>query len=272
LALFLGKDVVAVRKIVRIDEEKCNGCGQCIVNCPEGALQIVDGKARVVKESYCDGLGACIGTCPLDAITIEEREAEAFDEAAVKRHMAEAEEQREALPTVGGTGMMPVARGCPGSAVRQMDGWHRHDASGTPGAGSAGLGSPSQLAHWPVQLTLVPPNAPFFHNADLLLVADCVPLAMADFHARFLRGRAVAVGCPKLDDPQAYVGKLAEIFRQSSPRSLTIVHMEVPCCTGLCRIAQMAMEAARREVPVREVTVSVDGRVVADREWERVTK
>lgn len=247
---------MAVRKIVRIDEEKCDGCGQCIVNCPEGALKIVDGKARVVKESYCDGLGACIGTCPVDAITIEEREAEAFDEAAVKRHMAEAEEKRAACPT--------VQHGCPGSAVRQME--------RASGIGSAGSGSPSQLAHWPVQLTLVPPNAPFFKNADLLLVADCAPFAMADFHARFLRGRALAVGCPKLDDPQAYVDKLGAILKQSSPRSLTIVHMEVPCCTGLCRIAQMAMEHAPREIPVREVTVSVDGRVIADREWERATK
>ena len=256
MALFAGEDVVAVRKIVRIDEEKCNGCGQCIVNCPEGALEIVDGKARVVKESYCDGLGACMGTCPLDAIIIEEREAEAFDEAAVKRHMAEAEQERETLPT--------LECGCPGSAVRQME--------CASGSGSAGAGSPSQLAHWPVQLTLVPPNAPFFKNADLLLVADCVPFAMADFHARFLRGRAVAVGCPKLDDPEAYVRKLGEILKQSSPRSLTIIHMEVPCCTGLCRIAKMAMEASRRDIPVREITVSVDGRVVADREWEMVTR
>jgi len=241
---------MAVREIVKIDEEKCDGCGQCIVDCPEGALQIVDGKARVVKESYCDGLGACVGACPLGALTIEEREAEPFDEEAVKEHMADAQKQ-------GQTAVPPPECGCPGSAVRQL-------ACASP-TGPASSAVPSQLANWPVQLTLVPPNAPFFQDADLLLVADCVPFAMADFHARFLRGRPIVVGCPKLDDAQSYVGKLRDMFAQSSIRSLTIIHMEVPCCTGLCQIAKIAMEATRRDIPVREVTISVDGHVTAER-------
>ena len=242
---------MTVRKIVRIDDQKCDGCGQCIVDCPEGALEIVDGKARVVKESYCDGLGACVGACPLDAITIDQREAEAFDEVAVKKRMAEATSRQTAASA--------SQRGCPGSAARQMN--------RLPGGSPAATGAPSQLSHWPIQLTLVPPNAPFLKHADLLLVADCVPFAMADFHARFLRGRPVVVGCPKLDDPQSYVGKLGEILKQSCPRSLTILHVEVPCCTGLCSIAKTAMDASGQAVPVKEVTVGVDGGVIAEHDW-----
>ena len=248
LAVLLREDVMAIRKIVTIDEDKCDGCGQCIVNCAEGALAIIDGKARVVKDSYCDGLGACLGTCPQDAITIEEREADPFDKEAVNRYLAEAETRQPVLPA--------LECGCPGSAVRELE--------RAPGSDPALTGCPSQLSHWPVQLTLVPPGAPFLQNADLLLVADCVPFAMADFHGRFLRGRSVVVGCPKLDDPQSYVDKLTGILEQSTLRSLTIIHMEVPCCTGLCRIAKMAVEAAGRDIPVEEVTVSVDGHVVGE--------
>jgi len=191
---------MAVRKIVKIDESKCDGCGQCIIGCAEGALAIIDGKARVVKDSYCDGLGACLGTCPQDAITVEEREAEPFDEEAVDRHLAEAKTQPPVLSV--------LECGCPGSAVRQLE--------RAPASEPAATDCPSQLGHWPVQLALVPPGAPFLQNADLLLAADCVPFAMADFHARFLHGRSVVVGCPKLDDPQKYVEKLADILDQSS--------------------------------------------------------
>jgi len=239
---------MAVRNIVRIDQSKCDGCGQCIVDCPEGAIEIVDGKARVVKESYCDGLGACLGACPQGAISIEQREAAAFDPEAVKKHMAEREQRQAVLPI--------LECGCPGSAVRQME-------TVSP-SGSDSTASPSQLSHWPVQLALVPPEAPFLQNADLLLVADCVPFAVADFHTRFLRGCSVVVGCPKLDDPQSHVDKLASILGQSSVRSLTVVHMEVPCCTGLCRIAKTAVEASGREIPIREVMVSVDGRTLGE--------
>jgi len=245
-----GGGASTVRKIVRIDEEKCDGCGQCIINCPEGALQIVDGKARLVKESYCDGLGACLNECPLGAITIEERAADVFDEEAVKEHMAvSVKKVTEAIR----------ADGCPGAAMRQM----------TPKRGSVASGeTPSQLTHWPVQLTLVPPNAPFLKEADLLLVADCVPFALADFHRRFLAGgRPVVVGCPKLDDVDPYVGKLRDIFATASLRSLTIAHMEVPCCGGLCRIVERAMEGDAKIPPVKEVTVGIDGKVIAERQW-----
>lgn len=243
---------MAVRKIVRIDEEKCNGCGQCILDCPEDALRIVDGKARVIRESYCDGLGACLGVCPVDAITIDEREAEPFDEEAVKAQMAKSGKPQPAIPL--------LQPGCPGAAARSLE----RGAEDSPPPS----GAPSQLSHWPVQLSLVPPAAPYLREADLLLVADCVPFAMADFHARLLRGRPIVVGCPKLDDPSRHVEKLADIIRQSSIRSLSIVRMEVPCCGGLCHIAKAAMQACGRTVPVREVTISVDGRLISEQEWQ----
>ena len=240
-----------VRTIIKIDEDKCNGCGDCIVDCPEGALQLVDGKARLVKESYCDGLGVCIGKCPVGAITIEEREADAFDEEAVNKHMA-------------GIGMAEHghhqhAGACPGAAMRQM----------APASFEAPVGpTPSQLSHWPVQLALVPPGAPFLQDADVLLVADCVPFALADFHQRFLDGgRPVLVACPKLDDTGPYVEKLKLMSETSSMHSLTMVHMEVPCCSGLCHVVRTAMQAGGRALPVTEVTVGIDGKVIAERQW-----
>ena len=245
-----GGGTLTMRKIVKIDEEKCDGCGQCIVNCPEGALQIVDGKARLIRESYCDGLGACLNECPLGAITIEERASDAFDEEAVSEHMAaSAQKASEAVH----------ATYCPGAAMRQM----------TPGPGREASGeTPSQLTHWPVQLTLVRANAPFLKGADLLLVADCVPFALGDFHQRFLAGgHPVVVGCPKLDDVNPHVEKLRDIFARASLRSLTIVHMEVPCCGGLCRIVERAMEGGAEIPPVKEVTVGTDGKVIVERQW-----
>lgn len=250
------------RKIVKIDESKCTGCGQCVPNCAEGAIQIINGKAKLVSDIYCDGLGNCLGTCPEDAITIEEREAPAFDEAAVHKHL-EAQKRPEP-PASGcpGTRMRQSLRpelasfsGCPGTALRQMKGGQ------SPSHAPRAEGRPSQLSHWPVQLKLVPPNAPFFQDADLLLAADCVPFALADFHERFLRGRAVVVGCPKLDDPAYYRDKLAEILRQSSVRSLTVLHMEVPCCFGFVHVAQSALKASGKDIPLRDVTVTLDGRI-----------
>ena len=238
---------MTVRKIVKIDEDLCNGCGECIVNCPEGALRIIDGKARLVKESYCDGLGACLGECPEGAITLEEREADQFDEEAVSAHMAAAKDKEAPLPC-----------GCPGSAMRQMT---------TPDACCCDAtcdAVASQLTHWPVQLTLVPPTAPFLQDADVLLVADCVPFALPDFHQRFLHGgHPVLVACPKLDDAQAHAAKLKAILEQSSLRSLTIVRMEVPCCSGLNRIAEKAIAASGNQVPVQEVVISIDGQGIA---------
>ena len=248
------------RKIVQIDGSKCDGCGQCVPSCAEGAIQIVEGKARLAADIYCDGLGACLGHCPQGAISVIEREAPAFDEAAVQRQMT-ARKQAETTPCA--TTKKPG--GCPGSAVQSfplnlVSPAARFTAGPSPAPGN-GQERPSALGHWPIQLHLVPPGAPFLREADLLLVADCVPFALADFHERFLRGRPVVIGCPKLDDTRLYVEKLAAILKQAAVRRLTIVHMEVPCCMGLVRIAQAAIAQSGVKVPVEEVTVSVRGQV-----------
>ena len=236
-----------LRKIVRIDERKCDGCGECATACAEGAIEIIGGKARLASEDYCDGLGACLGECPQGAITIEEREAPPFDEAAARKHQ-HARSAQEA-----------TVCGCPGSAAREL----RPRTAAAAGASQSS--TPSELTHWPVQLRLVAPNAPYFKDAHLLLVADCVPFAMADFHPRFLRGKTVVVGCPKLDNSSFYVEKLAEILKRSSVKSLTVVHMEVPCCFGLSHIAEEAMSAAGKKVPLRDVTIGIQGEVKSER-------
>jgi Pyruvate/2-oxoacid:ferredoxin oxidoreductase delta subunit len=268
---------MAQRKIIEIDEDKCDGCGICAKACAEGAIQIRDGKARLVSEIYCDGLGACLGECPQGAITIIEREAEAFDEEATRRHLAGlAMKERLAAPEPQPLHL--AHGGCPGSAARSfqlptmpgvpldgrnaMPGQQGPGKTPTPQAGEASE-NPSALSHWPVQLRLVPPNAAFFQDADLLLVADCVPFAYADFHGRFLRGRPIVIGCPKLDDKQAALDKLSAILSMSRVRSLTVVHMEVPCCTGLVHIAQAALANSGCDVPLEDVTISVRGQVLA---------
>ena len=236
-----------LRKIVRIDEEKCNGCGVCVPACAEGALQIVDGKAKLISETYCDGLGACLGECPQGAITIEEREAKDFDEEAVEHHLHQRERIEEELPC-----------GCPSATVTQFE---RREATSVAPAETAR--QPSMLGHWPVQLTLVPPGAPFLQGADLVLVADCVPFAYPDFHRDFLRDHALLVACPKLDDFQAHLRKLTEILRQSDMKSLAVVHMEVPCCSGLVHMAKQAMYVSGKEIPFREITVGIRGNVMS---------
>jgi Pyruvate/2-oxoacid:ferredoxin oxidoreductase delta subunit len=245
---------MAQRKIVRIDEEKCNGCGLCVPSCAEGAIQIVDGKARLVADVYCDGLGACLGECPEGAITIIEREAVPFDEEAAREHVERLRAQAASAERSGG---------CPGAAVRnlQLDLVPPGPAPRSTEAESS-ESEPSALGNWPVQLHLVPPDAPFLQDADLLLVADCVPFALADFHRRLLRGRPVVIGCPKLDDAQSYVEKLAAMLTLSSVNSLTVVHMEVPCCTGLARIAEAALRASGRDIPLEAVTISIRGKML----------
>ncbi len=245
---------MAVRKIVKIDEEKCNGCGQCESNCAEGALRIIDGKARLLKEEYCDGLGACLGACPQDAITVEERESEAFDQAAVEEHIARSDKPNVAHAE-------PAAGGCPGSRAMQFK---RPAAEKSGPAAGVGGGGAGELGHWPVQLALVPVEAEFYQDAELVLTADCAAYAMGDFHRRFLHGRAVAIACPKLDDLSPYVEKLAEILRRNRIRGLVLVRMEVPCCGGIVRLGQEAAARSGRVLPVREVTVGVDGEVRSD--------
>ncbi len=234
-----------LRKIVRIDEEKCNGCGACVPACAEGAIEITDGKARLVSEKYCDGLGACLGECPQGAITIEEREGEEFDEQAVRHHLRAKEQASEPLPC-----------SCPSAAVVQFE---VPTDVGIPAQATEQARARSMLAQWPVQLTLVPPTAPFLQAADLLLAADCVPFAYAGFHHEFLRGHALLVACPKLDDFQAHQRKLTEILRHAEVKSLTVVHMEVPCCFGLVHMAQQAIRASGRDIAFREVTIGIKG-------------
>lgn len=230
-----------MRKIVRIDEEKCNGCGVCIPACAEGALQIIDGKARLISEKYCDGLGACLGECPQGAITVEERVADEFDEEAAKLHLEK--ENHDELPC-----------GCSSATVTQFE---RHET-----AESAPLETTNQhstLSHWPVQLTLVPSTAPFLQGADLVLAADCVPFAYAGFHQDFLENHALLVACPKLDDFQAHLKKLTDILRHSFVRSLTVVHMEVPCCSGLVHMVRQALRLSGKDIPLKEVTIGIRG-------------
>lgn len=240
--------MAAKRKIIKIDEEKCTGCGQCVTACAEGAIAIVDGKAKLVSETYCDGLGACIGDCPEGALTIEERDAEEFDEYAAMKHVAAQKKDNAAC-----------AFTCPGTLAQSLDKPDQADDEDDAVV-------PSQLGNWPVQLHLVPPTAPYLKNADLLLVADCVPFAMGDFHTRFLRKRPLVVGCPKLDDASFYVKKLTDIIQQADIRSLTVIHMEVPCCSGLRMIAEKAVAAAQRPVHMRDVTVSLNGDVKQEKQ------
>ena len=234
---------MVLRNIVKIDEEKCNGCGICIPSCAEGAIQIINGKARLVKDIYCDGLGACLGKCPQDAIKVIQREAEEFDEKAAQEHVQTT--QKDSLT-------ISQRRGCPSVQAMQLE---------TEKNLTAGVikKRESKLSTWPVQLKLMPPNAAFLKNADLLLAADCVPFAYSGFHEDMLNGKVLAIGCPKLDDVSLYRNKLAEIFRSSNIQSVTVVNMEVPCCFGLTRIVKEALELSGKAVPLRQQTISIKG-------------
>jgi Pyruvate/2-oxoacid:ferredoxin oxidoreductase delta subunit len=247
---------MAKRKIVRIDEEKCTGCGLCIPNCAEGALQIVDGKAKLISEKFCDGLGACLGHCPEDAITIIEREAEDFDEKAVEIHLhkqKEVEPQPEPKP-------QPVFTGCPSSRAMQFK------VPETRTASASSAPTVSQLTQWPVQLKLVPINAPYFQDANLLIAADCVPFAYPDFHRDFLKGKAVVVGCPKLDDIQFYKEKLTEIFKTNFIKSVTVPYMEVPCCFGLVKATEDAIATSGKNIPLKKVKIGIRGDIKPEEE------
>jgi len=261
----MGKTAGMVkRKIVQIDEDKCDGCGLCIISCAEGALQIVDGKARLVSDKYCDSLGACLGECPQDAISIIERDGEAFDEEAVKKHLAG--QSPAVLDKACGCPSAAVLQfektdnlpcGCPSSTVAQFKSTAKEESA-------TALGSqPSELAHWPVQLTLVPAKAPFLQGADVLLAADCTAFASGGFHRDFLRNHALLVACPKLDNYDAHQAKLTEILRQSDIRSLTVLRMEVPCCAGLTRMAMQAILSSNKDIPFKEVILTTRGGVKA---------
>ena len=234
---------MVMRNIVKIDEEKCNGCGDCVNACAEGAIEIIEGKAKLVSEVYCDGLGACIGHCPQDAITVEQREADEFDEQATKAHLTEQKSPHQQSDFV-----------CPSMSAKNL--WDKAESTK-----SGSVSVPSQLSHWPVQLKLVSPQALYFASSDLLLVADCVPFAMGDFHNRFLKDHSIVVGCPKLDDSRFYIEKLAEIIKTNELNSLTVIHLEVPCCSGLTQIVKKAIGLANADLTFTDITVALDGRV-----------
>lgn len=231
------------RQIIRIDQEKCDGCGMCVPSCAEGAIQIKDGKAQLLADRYCDGLGACLGECPQGALTVEEREAEEFvgpaPGAAAHHPSPEPQPEAEAPAFV-----------CPGSLMRQLQ------PQATPAAG------PSALSHWPIKLRLVQPKAPFFKDANLLVAADCVPFAAGDFHAKYLAGKALVCGCPKFDDLEEGAAKLAAILRENDIKEITIVNMEVPCCHALVQIVRQALTATGKSLPVTICTLGPTGQVL----------
>ncbi len=265
------------RNIIEIDEALCDGCGNCVVACAEGAIEIIDGKAKVVRDSLCDGLGACIGDCPQDALHDAQREAEPFDEAAVAAHLAAKEEPTppkppQRAPALSGLRRAPAAGhghghgGCPGSRVL-----NRAPAASSPAAPAQGQGLPpkvtaSDLTQWPVQLHLVPERAPFFTRRELVVLSTCGPVASADVHWRFLRGRAVVMACPKLDVTGPYVNKLAGIFAGNEIPKVLVVRMQVPCCSGLTHMAQQAHTlSGRTDLELTEVVLGLDGAVIGER-------
>lgn len=250
------------RKIVHIDEQLCDGCGNCVVSCAEGAIRIIDGKAKLVKEQFCDGFGDCVGECPLGAMQIEEMEADAFDPQATKEHlmqtqgpkavrrMEQASRRHAKQPIVP----RPQPGGCPGAKAFQFNS-PAVEQKTSPEAGEV----PSQLRHWPIQMSLVSPQMPVLKNADLLLAADCTAFAYGDFHRRFIAGKVVIIGCPKLDQTEPYLEKLTEIIKTNDLKSLTVAHMEVPCCHGLANLAQEAIERAGSNLRLVTAVLGVQG-------------
>lgn len=283
------------RKIIRIDEEKCNGCGLCIPNCQEGALQVIDGKARLISDLFCDGLGACIGHCPEGAIEVEEREAEPYDERKVMEvisgkgrntilahleHLRDHNEEgylKEAISFIKEKNIdmtenemnknQKIIHGCPGAAAMDF----RIDAEKVENSVKAGVASPrdtpSELRQWPVQLHLLNPQASYFKNADVVLAADCAAFAMGNFHARYMKGKSIAIACPKLDtNKESYLQKLTSMITDTKINSLQVVIMEVPCCGGLLQMAKTARENAGRNIPIKLSVVSVQGEVLEE-DW-----
>ncbi len=238
------------RRIIEINEALCDGCGLCVPACAEGAIQIVEGKARVISDKFCDGLGACLGECPQGALAIVEREAEAFDESAVHEHL-KTPKNMPPLQTY------QEHAGCPSMMI--------HFRAPAEGKKTTPKGAPakpaSALAQWPVQIRLIPPSAPFLKDASLLVAADCVPVAYGSFHEDFLDGRVVMLGCPKFDDRTLYLDRFTEIFRQNDIRDITVLDMEVPCCSTLPRIVREAVARAGKDIPIREQVISISGTI-----------
>ncbi len=237
------------RKIIEIDPELCDGCGQCVPSCAEGAIQIVDGKAQLVAEKYCDGLGACLGECPTGALKIIEREAEDFDEHAVEEHLKSKEQVEKPAPA--------LACGCPSAQVQNFGQEPRPFYKPLEPVDRI-----SALTHWPVKIKLVPPTAPFLKHADLLVLADCCPIAFPQVHEELMPNKVVLIGCPKFDDLQEHIAKFAEIFRKADINSVTTVIMEVPCCAGLAYIVEQGMAAAGKRISHEQVVISTRGQIL----------
>jgi len=238
------------RRIVHINEELCDGCGICVPACAEGAIQVVEGKARLMAERYCDGLGACLGECPKGALEVVEREAEEFDEEAVEEH----------LKTVRTPEEPAMACGCPSSQIQSFEPGRSCEQANQPHQQHSPMGS--ALTHWPIQIRLVPPNAPFLKGADLLVVADCSALAYPGIHRDFLEGRVVLMGCPKFDDASLYVERFKEIFEKADVKSVTVLTMEVPCCQGLPMMVRKGMELSKKSIPLEQVVISTRGEIL----------
>ena len=280
---------MAKRKIIKIDQEKCNGCGNCIPNCPEGAIQIIDGKARLINDMFCDGLGACLGECPVGAITIEEREAQLYDEKVVmsnivkqgentiKAHLKHLKDHNETkyynqaieyldengipIPIINESNQCNSNGGCPGSKVMDFSNSKSSNSNFEDGKRS------SELRQWPIQLHLVPPNGSYYQNKEVVIIADCVGYAVGDFHKDYIKGKSIAIACPKLDDGlEIYVEKIKTMIDEAKINTLTVMIMEVPCCGGLVSIAQKAMQLANRKVPLKLIKVSITGDVL-DEKW-----
>ncbi len=275
---------MVVREIIKIDENKCTGCGECIPNCPEGALQIIDGKARMISDLFCDGLGACIGHCPEGAITIEKRDAEAYDEKQVmanvvkqgpnviKAHLEHMKEHGQAeflnqaidylkennIDVPAGfedeTNVEPLACGCPGTMAKEIP---------VECAEEDAPKQRSQLTNWPVQIKLVPPQASYLNDVSVLIAADCAAFACASLHQDFIKGKVTLIGCPKLDDSNFYTEKLTEIFRTNDIKDITVVHMEVPCCFGLISVVSSAVSSSGKSIPLTEVTIGINGKIIS---------
>jgi len=243
-----------LRKIIEIDEELCDGCGECVPSCAEGALEIVDGKARIIADKLCDGLGACLGECPTGALRVIERESDEFDEEAVEEHLTK---QKKAAHKAQQN--MPC--GCPSTQIQTFVPIESHPEVQIPKA--TGAQSESALSHWPVKIRLIPPKAPFLKDADLLVLADCVPATFPTLDKDFIKGRVVMMGCPKFDDAQDYIDKFAEIFKIAGIKSITNVFMEVPCCSGLPVIVKKGLEASGQNIPVNDVVISTRGQILA---------
>ncbi len=245
-----GNHMKITRKIIEIDDELCTGCGDCVPDCAEGSLEIVDGKARLVEDKLCDGLGACLKSCPTGALRIIEREADEFDEDAVEAFLAEKKKMEDAPAT-----------GCPSARLQSLH------TSPCLAANEPGQQTGSALSHWPVQIRLIPAAAQFLEKSDLLIAADCTAVSYADINRDFVKGRVVMMGCPKFDDAQMYVDRFTEIFQQRKINSVTILIMEVPCCSSMLQIIKKARDDAGSLVPVRQVVVSTHGNIINDQSW-----